>query len=422
MAAIGTDDAATVLDQFCHDVANLPAEIAHLLEEIQAKDQHIQDLRDVINSRDKSIQNFVRAQGGHVKNPKEDGLSKVIMANFDRIEILQAEKLGLSEKALRLLDRNVRRFDVKLRDLVNSEQMPPDPKLPSLLQPEAGSVATSNAPTGAMAINSAQSGGAPNIANAAMARMAAVNARTSSPLNAQNALLSQPHLNSPSARSQRESSADANKRRRLNSSMTGNIPTTASSLRQSSLGPSTGTPKAGTPIPSSSRAGSAQPNKKAPHNKKIAPHQASAPGSNRKRIRSGNAALKKGDRKRHLTSPTPSSSRGSVSPTPSTLPIGIDGTVEPRSRLRGTRAASAVSDEEGEDAEPDAEGEEDDTQVYCVCQRVSFGDMVACDNDDCPHQWFHWGCVDLKAEPKGEWLCPHCRELPRSKIVKTSDK
>jgi inhibitor of growth protein 3 len=84
-------------------VANLPAEIAHLLEEIQAKDQHIQDLRDVINTRDRSIQNFVRAQGGHVKNPKEDGLTKVIMANFDRIEILQAEKLGLSEKAMRLV-------------------------------------------------------------------------------------------------------------------------------------------------------------------------------------------------------------------------------------------------------------------------------------------------------------------------------
>lgn len=305
--------------------------------------------------------------------------------------------------------------------------MPPDPTLPSLLLPEAGSVASINAPSNAQAINSAQSGGAPNIANAAMARMAAVNARTSSPMNAQNALLSQAHLNSPSVRSQRESSADASKRRRLNSSMTGNVPTTASSLRQSSLGPSTGTPKAGTPLPSSSRAGSAQPNrpaatKKAPTNKKIAPHQVSALGSNRKRIRSGTATLKKGDRKRHLTSPTPSSSRGSVSPTPSNLPLGADGTAEPRSRLRGTRAASAASDEEGEEAEQDAEGEEDDTQVYCVCQRVSFGDMVACDNDDCPHQWFHWGCVDLKAEPKGEWLCPHCRELPRNKIVKTSDK
>jgi inhibitor of growth protein 3 len=91
----------------CCLVANLPAEIAHLLEEIQAKDQHIQDLRDVINTRDRSIQNFVRAQGGHVKNPKEDGLTKVIMANFDRIEILQAEKLGLSEKAMRLVSTHL---------------------------------------------------------------------------------------------------------------------------------------------------------------------------------------------------------------------------------------------------------------------------------------------------------------------------
>jgi inhibitor of growth protein 3 len=301
--------------------------------------------------------------------------------------------------------------------------MPPDPTLPSLLQPEAGSIATTNAPSAAAAINSAQSGGAPNVANAAIARLHATNQRTSSPLNVQNALLNQAHLNSPSARSQRESSADASKRRRLNTSLSGTVPTTASSLRQSSLGPSSGTPKPGTPNPASSRAGSAQPNKKAPHNKRIAPHQASASASHRKRIRSGNAALKKGDRKRHLTSPTPSSSRGSVSPTPSTLPLGTDGTTDShsRSRLRGIRAASASSNE-AEDAEPDAEGEEDDTQVYCICQRVSFGDMVACDNDDCPHQWFHWGCVDLKAEPKGEWLCPHCRELPRSKIVKTSDK
>jgi hypothetical protein len=204
------------------------------------------------------------------------------------------------------LDRNVRRFDVKLRDLVNSEQMPPDPTLPSLLQPEAGSIVTTNAPSAAAAINSAQSGGAPNVANAAIARLHATNQRTSSPLNVQNALLNQAHLNSPSARSQRETSADASKRRRLNTSLSGTVPTTASSLRQSSLGPSSGTPKAGTPNPASSRAGSAQPNKKAPHNKRIAPHQASS--SHRKRIRSGNAALKKGDRKRHLTSPTPSPS------------------------------------------------------------------------------------------------------------------
>jgi len=81
-------------------VANLPAEISHLLEEINAKDVQIDDLRNVINSRDRSIQNFVRQNGGHVKNPKEDGLAKGIIANYDRIEALQAEKIALSDKAM----------------------------------------------------------------------------------------------------------------------------------------------------------------------------------------------------------------------------------------------------------------------------------------------------------------------------------
>lgn len=95
-----------------------------------------------------------------------------------------------------------------------------------------------------------------------------------------------------------------------------------------------------------------------------------------------------------------------------------------RGRVGGSGTApvsvAAGSDEEGgaDSGDVDAEGEEDDTQVYCTCQRVSFGDMVACDNDDCQYQWFHWGCVGLKEEPKGEWLCPYCRLLPSAQIVK----
>lgn len=81
-------------------MANLPAEITHLLEEITAKDNDIEVLRSSITSRDKAIQNWVRANGGHVKNPKEEGLAKVILANYDRIEILQTEKVALSEKAM----------------------------------------------------------------------------------------------------------------------------------------------------------------------------------------------------------------------------------------------------------------------------------------------------------------------------------
>lgn len=48
--------------------------------------------------------------------------------------------------------------------------------------------------------------------------------------------------------------------------------------------------------------------------------------------------------------------------------------------------------------------------TYCYCQRVSFGHMIACDNSECPLEWFHFGCVGLTSKPKGKWLCPTCRK------------
>lgn len=46
---------------------------------------------------------------------------------------------------------------------------------------------------------------------------------------------------------------------------------------------------------------------------------------------------------------------------------------------------------------------------YCICNQVSFGDMVGCDNDDCKLEWFHYPCVGLMVEPTGTWYCPDCR-------------
>ena len=44
---------------------------------------------------------------------------------------------------------------------------------------------------------------------------------------------------------------------------------------------------------------------------------------------------------------------------------------------------------------------------YCRCQNVSYGEMVACDNNDCPIEWFHFACVGLTAMVRsracGEW-------------------
>ncbi|KAF8563521.1 hypothetical protein P879_11209 [Paragonimus westermani] len=50
-----------------------------------------------------------------------------------------------------------------------------------------------------------------------------------------------------------------------------------------------------------------------------------------------------------------------------------------------------------------------DERLYCLCKKVSFGDMIACDNKDCEVEWFHFACVDIRVQPKGKWYCPLCR-------------
>ncbi|TNN12195.1 Inhibitor of growth protein [Schistosoma japonicum] len=46
--------------------------------------------------------------------------------------------------------------------------------------------------------------------------------------------------------------------------------------------------------------------------------------------------------------------------------------------------------------------------TYCICQQVSYGEMVACDNRDCSIEWFHFECVGLVNKPRGQWYCPQC--------------
>jgi len=48
---------------------------------------------------------------------------------------------------------------------------------------------------------------------------------------------------------------------------------------------------------------------------------------------------------------------------------------------------------------------------YCTCNRISFGEMIACESDECPIEWFHFSCVGLTEanRPKGAWLCPDCQ-------------
>jgi len=53
--------------------------------------------------------------------------------------------------------------------------------------------------------------------------------------------------------------------------------------------------------------------------------------------------------------------------------------------------------------------------TYCTCQQVSYGEMIGCDNQDCPIEWFHFGCMDLSHKPKGKWYCPKCQPMFKKK-------
>lgn len=50
-----------------------------------------------------------------------------------------------------------------------------------------------------------------------------------------------------------------------------------------------------------------------------------------------------------------------------------------------------------------------DEPTYCLCDQISYGEMILCDNDLCPIEWFHFSCVALATKPKGKWFCPKCR-------------
>lgn len=59
------------------------------------------------------------------------------------------------------------------------------------------------------------------------------------------------------------------------------------------------------------------------------------------------------------------------------------------------------------------ESYDSDQTLYCICQRPSFGQMVACDWETCPYEWYHLRCLNMRRLPpsEGKWYCPHCVKL-----------
>lgn len=85
-----------------------------------------------------------------------------------------------------------------------------------------------------------------------------------------------------------------------------------------------------------------------------------------------------------------------------------------RSHKKGAGQAShlvaqqSIEDDAQDDEDMDDDGGDDANEPrYCICNQVSFGEMVGCDNDNCVREWFHLGCVGLRTAPKanGEIQC-----------------
>jgi hypothetical protein len=102
---------------------------------------------------------------------------------------------------------------------------------------------------------------------------------------------------------------------------------------------------------------------------------------------------------------------------------------KPKGERGGNKDATEKKFGEQEPTELDREDDDPDEPTYCLCDDVSYGTMIACDNEKvmsltqnhhkptanpghkCEKEWFHLECVGLKEliPRRQKWYCPLCR-------------
>merc|ERR1712150_285623 len=91
-------------------------------------------------------------------------------------------------------------------------------------------------------------------------------------------------------------------------------------------------------------------------------------------------------------------------------------------RQRGKRSNTFPSNKNDDDSDREVDPStfdiDPDEPRYCLCDQVSYGEMIGCDNDLCPIEWFHFTCVQLSSKPKGKWFCPKCRLGDKPTVMK----
>jgi inhibitor of growth protein 3 len=436
--SVEAQDPGLILDDWIHRTSNLHEEIRFLQDEIHDKDRAYHDCVKSIEDSDGKIQKWIRANNSSQPNSREDLLRGIINDNYAKADRLAKEKLYLASKLNQLLDKHLRHLDGQIKLLFDRGEpgfTDPD-EVPSVIRPSAANHSTPSLkyPGAAAAttplsttINSATTSSRPPVPQIRTTQLQSHGSASAPATPAASIILS---------RKERESSvgpgSSATKRIARTNSGVGSAPTASSGLaRHSSIGP--GTPKSGTPL-TTGRAGSAGPRTMT----KSAGVRKGTPTSvvGRKKppnAKSGLNRVKQAGRSKGSPTSTADSELSDAESAPSSHAGSRagSGTPAPPSATTGpaiTTSSAATThlphkrphkhnteggDDDMADSDADASGsdeEDEEGKKYCLCQHVSYGDMVACDNPDCPYEWFHWNCVGLKSEPQGRWFCPTCSE------------
>ncbi|PWN30734.1 hypothetical protein BDZ90DRAFT_257796 [Jaminaea rosea] len=72
-----------------------------------------------------------------------------------------------------------------------------------------------------------------------------------------------------------------------------------------------------------------------------------------------------------------------------------------------------------------AAGDEDrDETLYCFCQKISYGEMIGCDSENCRYEWFHLDCVGVHPPLPEQWICSDClaRQAEEEETKKKASK
>ncbi|OAA64067.1 PHD finger domain protein [Cordyceps fumosorosea ARSEF 2679] len=419
-------DPSLILDDWINRVQNFPEEIRFMQDEIAEKDRHYNECIRMIEDRDAKIQKWIKTNGSHEPNPREDLLRSQIRENYAKADRLAQEKIDLARKLQVTMDKHLRSLDIQIKLLYDRAEPgfnDPD-EVPSLLRPSAANIAAPSIRTS----NPSSMTVGPTLApistgsNPALARLPTHPHIRQAQTPQQQQPPNQPHAASAPAtpaasiiinRHREGSAGPATKRGPRVAPGAGTAPTTSSGLaRHSSLGPGTTKNNPATGPNGAVRAGSAGP-------RATTTKLGNGPGSRRGTPTAPNR--KKPPHKSKLSRVKKASARTSPASTAeSDLSEAESGSGDDAARRSGSAADSkdadgdeVICDVDDDDEEEEEEGGDD--KKYCLCHHVSYGDMVACDNDNCPYEWFHWSCVGLKSEPNGTWYCPVCSEKLQKK-------